>query len=84
MKLKRKIASLMACSLLVASVPAEAMAYSVPETVRVGLESVCKGASSATIGVSELYVGSMWDGEFEEVPKSVHEAIVGARAKKED
>ena len=66
MKLKRKIASLLACSLLVASVPAEAMAYSVPETVRVGLESVCKGASSATIGVSELYVGILWDGEFEE------------------
>ena len=56
MNLKKRIASLMACSLLVASVPAEAMAYSVPEIVRVGLESVCKGASSATIGDNALYL----------------------------
>ena len=66
MNLKKRIASLMVCSLLLASVPAEAMAYNVPETVRVGLESVCKGASSAAIGVSDLYVGMLWDGAFEE------------------
>jgi len=66
MNLKKKIASLMACSMLLASVPAEAMAYNAPEIVRVGLESVCKGASSATIGVWDLYVGMLWDDEFEE------------------
>ncbi|MBR5793610.1 MAG: hypothetical protein IKY28_02945, partial [Anaerotignum sp.] len=66
MKLKKKIASLLACSLLVAAVPAEVMAYNVPETVRVGLESVCKNVSSATIGVTELYIGMEWDDEFEE------------------
>lgn len=66
MKLKKKIASLMACSMLLASVPGEAMAYKAPEVVRVGLESVCKNATSATIGVWDLYVGILWDDEFEE------------------
>ena len=51
MKLKKQIASVLACGMLLASVPTEAMAYETPEIVRVGLESVCKNASSATIGV---------------------------------
>lgn len=66
MKNKRKLASLMACSLLMAAVPAEAMAYEAPDTVRVGLESVCKNASSAKIGTYELYIGMEDDGDFEE------------------
>ena len=66
MNRKRGIASLLACSLLLAAAPVEAMAYKAPETVRVGLESVCKNAASATIGVWDLYVGMEWDGKFEE------------------
>ncbi|MBO5329334.1 MAG: SpoIID/LytB domain-containing protein [Anaerotignum sp.] len=66
MKLKKQIASVLACGMLLASVPTEAMAYETPEIVRVGLESVCKNASSATIGVWDLYVGMVWDNEFEE------------------
>ncbi|MBQ2412327.1 MAG: hypothetical protein II313_02770, partial [Anaerotignum sp.] len=66
MNRKKGMASLLACSLLLAAVPVEAMAYKAPETLRVGLESVCKNAASATIGVWDLYVGMEWDGEFEE------------------
>ncbi len=65
MKGKRILASILACSLL-AAIPVEAMAYQAPEVVRVGLESVCKNASSATIGVWELYIGTEDDGDFEE------------------
>ena len=61
MKIKKQIASAMAVSMMLAAVPADAMAYETPETVRVGLESVCKGASSATIGTQKLYIG-MEDG----------------------
>ena len=63
---KKGIASLLACSMLFAAAPAEAMAYETPELVRVGLESVCKSASTATIGVWDLYIGMEWDHEFEE------------------
>ena len=66
MNRKKGMASLLACSLLLAAAPVEAMAYKAPETLRVGLESVCKNAASATIGVWDLYVGMEWDGEFEE------------------
>ena len=37
------------CAVLLAF-PIKASAYNVPETVRVGLEAVCKNASSASIG----------------------------------
>ena len=63
---KKQIASLLACSLLLAAAPMEAMAYETPDTVRVGLESVCKGVSSATIGVWDLYVGTERGGSFKE------------------
>ena len=66
MKIKKQVASLFACSMLLAAVPGEAMAYETPEIVRVGLESICKNASSATIGVWNLYVGMLWDDAFEE------------------
>lgn len=42
MKGKKKIASILACAMLLSAAPVEAMAYTVPDTVRVGLESVCK------------------------------------------
>ena len=66
MSMKKRIASIMACSMFLTAAPVEAMAYEVPETVRVGLESVCKNVTSATIGVWDLYIGMEWDGEFEE------------------
>ncbi|MBR4934412.1 MAG: SpoIID/LytB domain-containing protein [Anaerotignum sp.] len=66
MKMKKQIASLLACGMLITMVPAEAMAYETPETVRVGLESVCKGVTSATVEAMKLYVGMEDDGDFEE------------------
>ena len=51
MKGKKKIASILACAMLLSAAPVEAMAYTVPDTVRVGLESVCKNVASASIGV---------------------------------
>ncbi len=63
---KKQLAFVLTCGLLLASVPAKAMAYDVPDTVRVGLESICKNASSATIGVWELSIGMEEDGDFEE------------------
>ena len=66
MSMKKRIASIAACSMLLTSVPGEAMAYETPEVLRVGLESICKNVPSATIGVWDLYIG-MADGEdFEE------------------
>lgn len=66
MRRKKQIASLLACSMLLAAAPGEAMAYETPEVVRVGLESICKNVSSATIGVWDLYIGMEDDGDFEE------------------
>ena len=66
MKMKKQLASLFACSLLLAAAPGKAMAYETPEILRVGLESVCKNVSSATIGVWNLYVGMVWEDAFEE------------------
>ena len=53
------------CAVLLAF-PIKASAYNVPETVRVGLEAVCKNASSASIGTGELLIGTERDGRFEE------------------
>lgn len=66
MKMKKRIASLLACSLLLAAAPAEALAYDTPEVVRVGLESICKNVSSASIGVWDLYIGTERNGRFVE------------------
>ena len=65
MKGKKQLASILACAMLFGAAPVEAMAYDVPETVRVGLESICKNVSSATIGAWELRIGMEDDGDFE-------------------
>lgn len=66
MKWKKRLTSVLASSLLLTAMPAEVFAYDVPDTVRVGLESVCKNVSSATIGVWELSVGTEENGRFTE------------------
>lgn len=66
MKGKKQLASLLACAMLLSAAPVEAMAYDVPDTVRVGLESICKNVSSASIGVWELSVGTERNGSFAE------------------
>ncbi len=62
---KKGIAALLACTLLFGTAPVTAMAYTIPDTVRVGLESVCKNAASATIGVSELKIGTQKNDSFQ-------------------
>ena len=42
MKGKKKIASILACAMLLSAAPIEAMAYTVPDTVRVGLNRFVK------------------------------------------
>lgn len=46
--------------------PTSANAYRIPDTVRVGLESVCKNAPSASIGSGEILIGTEDSGDFEE------------------
>lgn len=53
------------CSIFLAF-PTQASAYKIPDVIRVGLESVCKNAPSATIGAGEILIGEEEDGEFEE------------------
>lgn len=66
MKGKKQLASILACAMLLSAAPVEAMAYDVPNTVRVGLESICKNVSSASIGVWELLIGMERNGNFKE------------------
>ena len=64
--MKRNLAILTALGLMLAAMPLQAMAYQVPDVVRVGLESVCKNVSSASVGAGTLLIGEEDDGVFEE------------------
>ena len=48
------------------NMPQAAFAYDVPEMIEVGLESVCKNATSASIGSSQLAVGTLKNDQFRE------------------
>lgn len=48
------------------NMPEAAFAYDVPEMIEVGLESVCKNATSASIGSSQLAVGTLKNDKFRE------------------
>lgn len=48
------------------NMPQAAFAYDVPEMIEVGLESVCKNATSASIGSSQLAVGILKNDKFRE------------------
>ena len=65
MKGKKRIAAVLACAMLFGTAPMQAMAYTVPDTVRVGLESVCKNVTSASIGVWELQIGTQKNDSFQ-------------------
>ena len=56
---------LLFCSIFLAF-PIQASAYRAPDVVRVGLESVCKNASSALIDEGMILIGMEEDGSFEE------------------
>lgn len=61
---KRVTTLLTACITTLGITPSVAWAYTIPKTVRIGLESVCKGAPSATLGNQEIRIGSDHDGDF--------------------
>lgn len=61
---KKGIALLLAA--VFAAMPMEAMAYEIPEAVSVGLESICKHASAATVSANGLCIGIEEDGCFQE------------------
>lgn len=48
------------------NMPQAAFAYDVPKMIEVGLESVCKNATSASIGSSQLAVGTLKNDKFRE------------------
>ena len=48
------------------NMPQAAFAYDVPEMIEVGLESVCKNATLAPIGNSQLTVGTLQNDKFRE------------------
>lgn len=48
------------------NMPQAAFAYDVPEMIEVGLESVCKNATSASIGSNQLAVGTLKNDKFRE------------------
>lgn len=48
------------------NMPQAAFAYDVPEMIEVGLESVCKNVTSASIGSSQLAVGTLQNDKFRE------------------
>lgn len=64
LKWKKMISIALTCGLVIGSVPQPAFAYETPETVRVGLESVCKNVTTATIGGTELLFVTEYQGKF--------------------
>lgn len=62
---KRKmIVSMLLSGILCMNIPQAAFAYAVPEMIEIGLESVCKNSSSASISCDILYVGTLENDQF--------------------
>lgn len=65
-KLKNLLAVGLGIVLIATTIPQTAYAYTVPSTVRVGLESVSHNVTSTTIGGTELIVGRLGNTRFYE------------------
>ncbi len=65
-KIKSLVTMALSLGLAMTAMPQSVFAYTVPEVVHVGLESVCKNKTSATLGGSKLLVGTERDGDFRE------------------
>lgn len=63
---KKRLFAVVLTGAMLLSVPHAAYAYTVPEMVKVGLESVCKNAVSTTIGDREILVGVIKNNRFYE------------------
>ena len=66
MKRRKGFFALVLAGILAFSVPYTSFAYKTPETVSVGLETVCKDAASASIGGTSLLLGNVRNGRFYE------------------
>lgn len=64
--IRRLISIALSLGLMISVTPQSALAYDVPETVRVGLESVCKNKTSATLGGDKIEIGTEKNGDFHE------------------
>lgn len=64
--LHKKIFAAALAGVMLLSIPQAALAYTVPDVVWVGLESVCKNATSSTIGDREILVGVIENDRFYE------------------
>lgn len=54
------------CVGILSSMGQPIFAYDTPETIKIGLESVCKNAASASIGGNTIRIGSMQNDVFQE------------------
>lgn len=65
-RLKKWLCGIMCIGLLASMIQKPVFAYDTPETIQIGLESVCKNATSATIGGNTLHIGTIQNGIFQE------------------
>lgn len=62
----KKAIMMIAAASIAAAMPVGALAYDTPESLRIGLESVCKNAASASVGAGEILIGTADGAAFEE------------------
>ncbi len=65
-KLKKLITAALTMAIGLSSMSQVAFAYEVPQVVRIGLESICKNKTTASIGGKELLLGTEKNGTFKE------------------
>ena len=65
-KMKSLVTMALTLGLATAAIPQSALAYEVPEVVRIGLESICTNKTTATIGGDTILIGTEKNGDFQE------------------
>ncbi|MDD3394327.1 MAG: SpoIID/LytB domain-containing protein [Anaerotignum sp.] len=64
--IKKMLTMALTLGLAMTAMPQAVLAYEVPKTVRIGLESICKNKTTATIGGKMLLIGTESNGAFQE------------------
>lgn len=82
--LHKKIFAAVLAGAMLLSIPQAAFAYTVPDMVWVGLESVCKNASTSTIGDREILVGTIENERFYEAGTLTSSGSFTVKPLKED
>lgn len=60
------LAFVLTFGMTISTMPQAVFAYETPEVIKVGLESVCKNKTSATLGGDTLRIGTERNGDFQE------------------